>query len=42
MKTHAVVEVYLHIFFTSAVDGGEWSGSRSGSFLSREIAPDTH
>jgi hypothetical protein len=27
---------------TSALDGGEWSASRPGSFTSREKAPDTH
>jgi len=24
------VEVYLHAFLTSALDGGEWSASRTG------------
>jgi hypothetical protein len=28
--------------FTSALDGGEWSASRSGRFTPRERAPDTH
>jgi hypothetical protein len=27
---------------TSALDGGEWSASRSGRFTSRERAPGTH
>jgi hypothetical protein len=27
---------------TSALDGGEWSASRPGSFTSRERAPGTH
>jgi hypothetical protein len=30
------------IFFTSAIDGGEWSASRPGRFTSREKAPGTH
>jgi len=28
--------------FTSALDGGEWSASRSGRFTLRERAPGTH
>ena len=30
------VEVLLHEFLPSALDGGEWSDSRVGSFTSRE------
>jgi hypothetical protein len=30
------------IFLTSALDGGEWSASRTGRFTPRERAPDTH
>jgi hypothetical protein len=30
------------IFFTSALDGGEWSASRTGGFTPREKAPGTH
>jgi len=26
------VDVYLHAFLISALDGGEWSASRPGSF----------
>jgi hypothetical protein len=29
-------------FLTSALDGGEWSASRPGRFISGEIAPGTH
>jgi hypothetical protein len=36
------VEVYIHAFLTSALDGGEWSASRPGSFTPRERAPGTH
>jgi hypothetical protein len=37
-----VVEVWLHTFLTSALDGGEWSASRPGRFTPRERPPDTH
>jgi hypothetical protein len=30
MKTYGGVEVYIHIFLTSALAGGEWSASRPG------------
>jgi hypothetical protein len=30
------------IFFTSVLDGGEWSASRHGRFTPRERAPGTH
>jgi len=36
------VEVQLHAFLTSALDGGEWSVSGPGRFIRRERAPDTH
>jgi hypothetical protein len=36
------VDVYIHIFLTSALAGGEWSASRSGRFTPGERAPDTH
>jgi hypothetical protein len=42
MKTYWGVEVYLHAFLTSALDGGEWSTSRPGLFNPREKEPDTH
>jgi hypothetical protein len=29
-------------FLTSALDGGEWSASRPGSFTTGERSPDTH
>jgi hypothetical protein len=32
------VEVYLHLFLTSALDGGEWSASRTGRFTPGEMA----
>jgi hypothetical protein len=33
---------YIHVFLTSALDGGEWLGSRPGRFIPRERAPVTH
>jgi hypothetical protein len=42
MKTYWGVEVQLHAFLTSALDGGEWSASRPGRFTPREKAPFTH
>jgi hypothetical protein len=41
MKTYGEREIYLHTFYTSALDGGEWSVSRSGHVTPREAAP-TH
>jgi hypothetical protein len=29
-------------FLSSALNGGEWSGSRPGCFIPEETAPDTH
>jgi hypothetical protein len=42
MKTYWGVEVYLHTFLTSALDGGEWSASHPGRFTPRERAPCAH
>jgi hypothetical protein len=36
------VEVQLHAFLTSALQGGKWSASRPGRFTSREIAAGIH
>jgi hypothetical protein len=38
----AGVEVQLHTFLTSALDGGEWSVSRPGRFIPTERGPGTH
>jgi hypothetical protein len=35
-------EVQLQVFLTSALDGGEWSGSRPGRFTPGEETPSTH
>jgi hypothetical protein len=32
MGTYGGVKIYLHVFLTSALDGGEWSASRPGRF----------
>jgi hypothetical protein len=34
MKAYGRVDVYIHIFLTSALVGGEWSASGPGSFIS--------
>jgi hypothetical protein len=41
-KTYSGVEVQLHAFLTSELDGGEWLPSRPGRFTPREWAPGTH
>jgi hypothetical protein len=41
MKAYWGVELQLHPL-TSALDGGEWSASRTGRFTPRERAPGTH
>jgi len=38
MKTYWGVELYLHAFLTSALDGAEYSASRHGHFTSGEGA----
>jgi hypothetical protein len=42
MKTYRGVDIYTHVFFTSALDGGEWSASRLDRFTLGESAPGTH
>jgi hypothetical protein len=39
MKAYEGVDVYIHIFLTSAIAGGEWSASRSDHFTPGERAP---
>jgi hypothetical protein len=36
------VDAEIHIFLTSALDGGEWSTSRPGRFTPGERDPGTH
>jgi hypothetical protein len=42
MKAYGVVDIYIHIFLTSALAGGEWSASHSGRFTPGERTPGTH
>jgi hypothetical protein len=42
MKAYWGMYVLLHAFLTSALDGSEWSASRSDRFVSRERPPGTH
>jgi hypothetical protein len=42
MKAYEGVDVWIHIFLTSALVGGEWSASRSCRFTPGERAPFTH
>jgi hypothetical protein len=42
MKTYGGVDVWIHIFLTSALAGGEWSASRLYRFTLGERAPGTH
>jgi hypothetical protein len=38
MKTYWESGGIAHAFLTSAIDGGEWSASRLGRFITREKA----
>jgi hypothetical protein len=42
MKAHGGVDVWYHIFLTSALVGGEWSASHPGRFTPGERDPGTH
>jgi hypothetical protein len=42
MEVYGGVNVYIHIFLTSSLAGGEWSALRLGRFTLGEIAPGTH
>jgi hypothetical protein len=42
MKAYGRVDVEVHINLTSAVAGGEWSGSRPGRLTHGERALGTH
>jgi hypothetical protein len=39
MKAYGRVDVQIHIFFTSALVGGEWSASRPGTFTPGKEPP---
>jgi predicted oxidoreductase len=42
MKAYGGMDVYIHIFLTLELAGGEWSASRRGRFTPGERAPRTH
>jgi hypothetical protein len=42
MMAYGGVDVQIHVFLTSALVGGEWSGTRSGHFTPGERAIGTH
>jgi hypothetical protein len=42
MKAYGEVDVYIHIFLTSALAGGEWSASYPGRYTPGESASGTH
>jgi hypothetical protein len=42
MKAYGGVDVWIHVFLTSALVGGEWSASHPGRFIPGERAPGTH
>jgi hypothetical protein len=41
MKTYGIGDVYIHVFLTSALVGGEWSASRTSRFTPGE-SPGIH
>jgi hypothetical protein len=42
MRAYGGVDVYIHIFLTSTLAGGEWSASRPGRFSLGARARGTH
>jgi hypothetical protein len=42
MKAYGVLDVYIHIFLTSALVGGDWSASLPGRITLGERAPGTY
>jgi hypothetical protein len=42
MKTYGRVTIWIHVFLTSALDGGEWSAARSDVFTLGQWATGTH
>jgi hypothetical protein len=42
MKTYGGVDIYTHVFLTSALAGGNWSASRPDRFTPGEKAPVTY
>jgi hypothetical protein len=42
MEKYGGLGVEIHVFLTSALEGGEWSASSPGRFTPWERAPGTH
>jgi hypothetical protein len=42
MKAYGGVDLWIHVFLSSALVGGEWSASRPGCITRGERAPGTH
>jgi hypothetical protein len=42
MKAYGGMDIYTHVFLTSAQVGGEWSASRPSRFTPGIRAPGTH
>jgi hypothetical protein len=42
MKTYWGMDVWIHVFLTSALVGGEWSVLCPGCYTPEETAPGTH
>jgi hypothetical protein len=42
MKAYVGVDVYIHIFLTSAIAGDEWLPSRPGLITDRESSSGAH
>jgi hypothetical protein len=42
MKAYGGVDVYIHIFLTQALSGGEWLDPPAARFNPGERAPGTH
>jgi hypothetical protein len=42
MKAYGGVDVYIHIFFTSTLAGGEWSASRPAIHKGNNTKQSTH
>jgi hypothetical protein len=42
IKTYGGLDIYIHIFLTTALAGGEWPASHPGRFTPGERAHGTH
>jgi hypothetical protein len=42
VKTYGGVEVYIHSYIITAIEGGEWSASRPGRFEATQHPPVTN